>query len=104
MVNFVVQVLGLVGGDLLVKCIGLQLGVDDIGVFSNEVLGGIFVFIVGKYFSLWLYLSYGVGLFEFGQVIILCYCFSKCWNFEVQNVIDFSCVSFNYWLEKQVRY
>ena len=100
MVNSAAQALGSAGGDLLAKRIGSQLGVDDIGVSSNEALGGSSAFTVGKYLSPRLYLSYGVGLFEPGQVITLRYRLSKRWNFEAQNATDFSRASFNYRLEK----
>jgi translocation and assembly module TamB len=100
MVNSAAQALGSAGGDLLAKRIGSQLGVDDIGVSSNEALGGSSAFTVGKYLSPRLYLSYGVSLFEPGQVITLRYRLSKRWNFEAQNATDFSRASFNYRLER----
>ncbi len=100
MVNSAAQALGSAGGDLLAKRIGSQLGVDDIGVSSNEALGGSSAFTVGKYLSPRLYLSYGVGLFEPGQVITLRYRLSQRWNFEAQNATDFSRASFNYRLER----
>lgn len=100
MVNSAAQALGSAGGDLLAKRIGSQLGVDDIGVSSSDALNGSSAFTVGKYLSPRLYLSYGVGLFEPGQVITLRYRLSKRWNFEAQNATDFSRASFNYRLEK----
>jgi len=74
--------------------------VDDIGVSSNEALGGNSAFTVGKYLSPRLYLSYGVGLFEPGQVITLRYRLSHHWSFEAQNATDFSRASLNYRYEK----
>jgi translocation and assembly module TamB len=100
MVSAAAQALGSAGGDLLAKRIGSELGVDDIGVSSNEALGGNSAFTVGKYLSPRLYLSYGVGLFEPGEVITLRYRFSKRWNFEAQQATEFSRASFNYRLEK----
>jgi len=100
MVNSAAQALGSAGGDLLAKRIGSQLGVDEIGVSSSDALNGSSAFTVGKYLSPRLYLSYGVGLFEPGQVITLRYRLSKRWNFEAQNATDFSRASFNYRLEK----
>jgi translocation and assembly module TamB len=100
MVSAAAQALGSAGGDLLAKRIGSRLGVDDIGVSSNEALGGSSAFTVGKYLSPRLYLSYGVGLFEPGEVITLRYRFSKRWNFEAQQATDFSRASFNYRYEK----
>jgi translocation and assembly module TamB len=100
MVSAAAQALGSAGGDLLAKRIGSKLGVDDIGVSSNEALGGSSAFSVGKYLSPRLYLSYGVGLFEPGEVITLRYRFGKRWNFEAQQATEFSRASFNYRYEK----
>jgi translocation and assembly module TamB len=100
MVSAAAQALGSAGGDLLAKRIGSKLGVDDIGVSSNEALGGSSAFSVGKYLSPRLYLSYGVGLFEPGEVITLRYRFGRRWNFEAQQATDFSRASFNYRYEK----
>jgi translocation and assembly module TamB len=55
---------------------------------------------VGKYLSPRLYLSYGVGLFEPGQVITLRYRLSHRWNFEAQSATDFNRASLNYRIEK----
>jgi translocation and assembly module TamB len=100
MVSAAAQALGSAGGDLLAKRIGSKLGVDEIGVSSNEALGGNSAFTVGKYLSPRLYLSYGVGLFEPGQVITLRYRLSQRWNFEAQNATDFNRASLNYRIEK----
>ncbi|BDU23030.1 translocation/assembly module TamB domain-containing protein [Dyella sp. GSA-30] len=100
MVGAAAQALGSAAGDLLAKSIGSKIGVDDIGVSSNEALGGTSAFTVGKYLSPRLYLSYGVGLFEPGQVITLRYRLSHRWNFEAQNATDFSRASLNYRIEK----
>lgn len=64
--------LGTAGGGLLAKSIGGRLGVDEVGVEDNELIGGS-AFTVGEYLSPRLYLSYGVGLFEPGEVISLRY-------------------------------
>ncbi|MBT2145406.1 MULTISPECIES: translocation/assembly module TamB domain-containing protein [unclassified Rhodanobacter] len=100
MVGAAAQALGSAAGDLLAKSIGSKLGVDDVGVSSNEALGGSSAFTVGKYLSPRLYLSYGVGLFEPGEVITLRYRLSKRWNFEAQQATEFSRASFNYRIEK----
>ena len=100
MVSAAAQALGSAAGDLLAKRIGSRIGVDDIGVSSNEALGGNSAFTVGKYLSPRLYLSYGVGLFEPGEVITLRYRLSKRWNIEAQQATEFSRASFNYRLEK----
>lgn len=99
-VNAAAQTLGSAAGNLLAKRVGARLGVDDIGVSSNEALGGSSAFTVGKYLSPRLYLSYGVGLFEPGQVITLRYRLSQRWNFEAQNATDFNRASLNYRIEK----
>lgn len=67
--------LGAAGGGLLAKNIGGRLGVQA-GVENNEMVGGA-AFTVGQYLSPRLYLSYGVGLFEPGEVISLRYRLSK---------------------------
>jgi translocation and assembly module TamB len=100
MVGAAAQALGSAAGDLLARSIGSKLGVDDVGVSSNEALGGSSAFTVGKYLSPRLYLSYGVGLFEPGEVITLRYRLSKRWNFEAQQATEFSRASLNYRIEK----
>jgi translocation and assembly module TamB len=64
--------LGGAAGNLLAKGLGKRLGVSEIGVQDNEEIGGS-AFTVGQYLSPRLYLSYGVGLFEPGQVVTLRY-------------------------------
>nr|WP_225737356.1 translocation/assembly module TamB domain-containing protein [Dyella acidiphila] len=99
-VNAAAQALGSYTGNLLAKGIGSKLGIDDIGVSSNDALNGNSAFTVGKYLSPRLYLSYGVGLFDPGDVITLRYHLSRRWNFEAQNATDFNRASFNYRVEK----
>ena len=100
MVDAAAQALGSATGNLLAKSIGSKLGIDDIGVSSNDALNGSSAFTVGKYLSPRLYLSYGVGLFEPGQVITLRYRLSTRWSFEAQNATDFNRASLNYRIEK----
>ena len=100
MVTAAAQALGSAGGNLLARSVGSRLGIDDIGVASNAALGGGSAFTVGKYLSPRLYLSYGVGLFEPGEVITLRYRLSKRWNFEAQQATEFSRASLNYRLER----
>lgn len=64
--------IGTAGGGLLAKSIGGRLGLDEVGVESNDMVGGA-TFTVGQYLSPRLYLSYGVGLFDPGEVITLRY-------------------------------
>ncbi|HET8764907.1 MAG TPA: translocation/assembly module TamB domain-containing protein, partial [Rhodanobacter sp.] len=100
MLGAAAQALGSAAGNLLAKRIGSQLGVDDIGVASSEALGGNSAFTVGKYLSPRLYLSYGVGLFEPGEVVTLRYRLSHRWHFEAQSATEFNRASLNYRLEK----
>jgi translocation and assembly module TamB len=64
--------LGVAGGGLLAKSLGKRLGVDELGVKEEEMVGGA-ALTVGQYLSPRLYLSYGVGLFEPGDVVTLRY-------------------------------
>lgn len=75
------------------------MGIDDIGVADNDALGGA-AFTVGKYLSPKLYLSYGVGVFDPGEVVTLRYLFSQRWNFEAQNATTGSRAGINYRFEK----
>ena len=100
LVSSAAQTLGSLGGNLLAKNIGSRLGIADIGIASSDALGGNSAFTVGKYLSPRLYLSYGIGLFESGEVITLRYRLSKRWNLEAQQASEFSRASFNYRLEK----
>jgi translocation and assembly module TamB len=59
-------------GGLVAKRIGKRLGLDEAGVEENEMIGGS-ALTIGEYLSPRLYLSYGVGLFEPGEVIALRY-------------------------------
>lgn len=64
--------LGAAGGGMLAKSLGKRLGVDELAVKDDEMIGGA-ALTVGQYLSPRLYLSYGVGLFEPGDVITLRY-------------------------------
>ncbi len=94
-VNAAAMALGSATGNLLAKGIGSRLGISDIGVSGNNALGTT-AFTVGKYLSPRLYLSYGVGLFQPGQVITLRYILAQHWNFEAEQATGFSRASFNY--------
>ena len=59
-------------GGLVAKRIGKRLGLDEAGVEENEMIGGS-ALTIGEYLSPRLYLSYGVGLFQPGEVIALRY-------------------------------
>lgn len=60
------------GAGLVAKRIGQRLGLDETTVEENEMIGGS-ALTIGEYLSPRLYLSYGVGLFEPGEVIALRY-------------------------------
>lgn len=100
MLGSAAQALGSAAGNLLARNIGAKLGVDDIGVADNAALGGSSAFTVGKYLSPRLYLSYGVGLFEPGQVVTLRYRLSHRWHLEAQSATSFNRASLDYRLEK----
>ena len=99
-VNAAAQALGSAAGNLLAKRVGAQLGLDEVGVANNEALGGTSAFTVGKYLSPRLYLSYGVGLFEPGEVVTLRYRLNRRWHFEAQSASDYTRASLNYRIER----
>jgi translocation and assembly module TamB len=76
--------LGTAAGGLLAKNVGKRLGVDEVGIKESEAIGGA-ALTVGQYLSPRLYLSYGVGLFEPGEVITLRYKLSKSLALEALN-------------------
>lgn len=76
--------LGTAAGGLLAKNIGNRLGIDEFGIKDEEAVGGA-ALTVGQYLSPRLYLSYGVGLFEPGEVITLRYKLSRSLALEALN-------------------
>jgi translocation and assembly module TamB len=64
--------LGAAAGGLLAKNVGRRLGADELGVKDDEMIGGA-ALTVGQYLSPRVFLSYGVGLFEPGEVVTLRY-------------------------------
>lgn len=72
MVQSAARSIGGAAGNLLAKGLGKRLGIDEIGIEDTPEAGGS-AFTVGQYLSPRLYLSYGVGLFEPGQVVTLRY-------------------------------
>jgi translocation and assembly module TamB len=64
--------MGSAAGGLLAKKIGGRLGIDEVGVKDSDAIGGS-AFTVGQYLSPRLYLSYGIGLFQPGEVMTLRY-------------------------------
>jgi translocation and assembly module TamB len=69
------QSLGTAAGGLLAERLGKRLGIDEIGIVESEEVDGA-AFTVGEYLSPRLYLGYGVGLFEPGQIVTLRYALS----------------------------
>jgi translocation and assembly module TamB len=76
--------LGAAAGGLLAKNLGRRLGADDVAVRDEAVLGGGAALTVGRYLSPRVYLSYGVGLFEPGEVITLRYKLSRTTSIQAQ--------------------
>lgn len=64
--------LGGAAGNLLARAIGRRIGVDELVIEEDEDIGGALLRI-GEYLLPNLYVSYGVGIFEPGQVISLRY-------------------------------
>jgi len=73
--------LGGAAGGVLAEAVGKRLGIDEASVEESEMLGGS-AFTLGEYLSPRLYLGYGVGLFEPGEVITLRYLLSDDWSVE----------------------
>ena len=59
-------------GNLVAKDIGQRLGVSELGVENSEAVGGS-AFTIGQYLSPRLFISYGMGIFQTGQVVTLRY-------------------------------
>lgn len=87
-------------GGLVAKRIGQRLGLDEAGVEENEMIGGS-ALTVGEYLSPRLYLSYGVGLFEPGEVIALRYKLSKDVGVKVQRGTEETRAGVEYRIEKK---
>jgi translocation and assembly module TamB len=75
--------LGTAAGGLLAKNVGKRLGVDELAVKDDEMIGGA-ALTVGQYLSPRLYLSYGMGLFEPGEVVTLRYKLKEGLNVKAQ--------------------
>ena len=99
MVQSAARSLGGAAGNLLAKGLGKRLGIDEIGIEDTPEAGGS-AFTVGQYLSPRLYLSYGVGLFEPGQVVTLRYRISSKVSLEaVQGTLSQK-AGINYRVEK----
>lgn len=91
--------LGVAGGGLLAKSLGKRLGVDELSVKDDEMIGGS-ALTVGQYLSPRLYLSYGVGLFEPGDVITLRYKLSDDLALQTQRGPEDTRAGIEYRIEK----
>lgn len=91
--------LGGAAGNFLAKNIGKRIGIDEIGVDNSTELGGS-AFTVGQYLSPRLYISYGVGIFEPGQVVTLRYRISRKFNMEASQGPKSQRAGVNYRQEK----
>ena len=91
--------IGAAGGGLLAKSLGKRLGVDELAVKDEEMIGGA-ALTVGQYLSPRLYLSYGVGLFEPGDVITLRYKLSDELALQTQRGPEDTRAGFEYRIEK----
>jgi translocation and assembly module TamB len=86
-------------GGLVAKRIGKRLGIDEAGVEENEMIGGS-ALTIGEYLSPRLYLSYGVGLFEPGEVIGLRYKLSQDVGIKVQRGSEETRAGIEYRIER----
>jgi len=86
-------------GGLVAKRIGKRLGLDEAGVEENEMIGGS-ALTIGEYLSPRLYLSYGVGLFQPGEVIALRYKLSDDIGVKVQRGTEETRAGVEYRIER----
>jgi translocation and assembly module TamB len=77
--------LGAKGGNFLARNIGDRIGVDDIGIESGGADAASAAFVVGKYLTPKLYVSYGIGLFRPVSTVRLRYILSPRWQLETQS-------------------
>lgn len=81
--------LGLKGGNQVAEKIGGKLGVDQFGIDSGEAGSDTSPenasFVVGKYLSPKLYVSYGLGLFDPVSTVRLQYALSSRWEFVTES-------------------
>ena len=87
------------GAGIVAKRIGARLGLDEAGVEENEMIGGS-ALTIGEYLSPRLYLSYGVGLFEPGEVIALRYKLSKDVGVRIQRGTEETRAGVEYRIER----
>jgi translocation and assembly module TamB len=84
---------------MVAQRIGKRLGLDEAGVEENELIGGT-ALTVGQYLSPRLYLSYGVGLFEPGEVVGLRYKLTKYVGVRIQRGTEETRTGVEYRIER----
>jgi translocation and assembly module TamB len=75
--------LGIRGGNLLAKKLGAALGLQEASIVPGNTLQEA-SFVIGKYLSPRLYLSYGIGLFDASSTLRLRYLISEHLHLEAQ--------------------
>lgn len=86
------------GGNLLAQKLGARMGLDEVGVSDSRALGGA-ALTIGKFLSPRLYVSYGVALFDSGQVVTFKYILSRVWSVQVDSGSE-NRAAINYRLER----
>ncbi|KHD07630.1 hypothetical protein PN36_04045 [Candidatus Thiomargarita nelsonii] len=91
--------LSLKGGDHFAKKIGQKVGLDDVGISTENGLDEA-ALMVGKALSPGLYLSYGIGIFDGSQVLRMSYELSKNLTLESETGTTGSGADLSYTLER----
>lgn len=71
-----ISALGIRGGNLLAKRIGRTLGLDEVKIQTEDSIEGA-TLVIGRYLSPRFYVSYGVGLFEASNTLLLRYTINR---------------------------
>ncbi|MFN2289177.1 MAG: translocation/assembly module TamB domain-containing protein, partial [Chromatocurvus sp.] len=83
--------LGLKGGDFLADRLGAGLGVDSVGIETGSGEAGAAsdvnqaAFVIGKYLSPDLFVSYGIGLFDSVSTVKLEYSLTEHWKVSTES-------------------
>jgi translocation and assembly module TamB len=93
------QSLGAAAGGLLAKSLGKRIGIDEVGVAESEVIGGA-ALTLGQYLSPRLYVGFGVGLFDPGQVVTVRYDISDDFSVEAVTGEDTTRAGIDYRVER----
>lgn len=92
------QAAAAIGGNFLAERLGGRLGFDTFEVGDSGALGGT-AFTVGKYLSPKLYISYGVALFDEGEILTLRYLLTEHFEVELESGVE-SRAGVNYTIER----